>query len=483
MDFGLAHIRESDQRLTYDGAVLGTPAYMAPEQAAGKLDQVGPASDQYSLGVIFYELLAGKQPFNGAATVVISQVISQEPAPPTTINSTVPRELEAICLQAMNKEANQRFTRCQEFANAMGRWLAHESVAVNESFADLQFSRRKAKTTAGQVSSAMVRRKWSLLQLVAAWSVCGIIAGSLLGVMVLLNTPKGQIQIEMQNANAMIEIDGRFYTPDELSKPISLPLGEHVLVRESDREAPVAQRFIVTPGRNKTYRVDQESESIGAYRTKIDTAFERYTAGVKQVSKTLSEVLTTREQQHRKNGDLKLADKCANERIQLESNERYPTTIPMRGSLAEILRLRGSLDRAYESAIDDLQGAKDKSLLSRIELEWQDSKRDFDQKFGKKKLLLFNEAPEMYLSESKWEFGEGNAVFAYLTLMPDRTISGNKNVNESLWRWQINELMFTTPGGQVTTIFSNIVVVDGLLKLSGPFQEPGRIFYIREMLE
>ncbi len=71
MDFGLAHVEQSESQLTHDGAVLGTPAYMSPEQAAGRHSQVGPASDQYSLGVVLYRLLCGQTPFSGPATTVM----------------------------------------------------------------------------------------------------------------------------------------------------------------------------------------------------------------------------------------------------------------------------------------------------------------------------------------------------------------------------------------------------------------------------
>src|SRR4029079_8229623 len=126
MDFGLARLREAEDRLTHDGTVLGTPAYMAPEQAAARADEVGAASDQYSLGVLLYELLCGERPFEGPPALVISMVINQEPPSPRTHNSAIPRDLETICLKAMAKRPQHRYGNCQQLADDLRRWQNHE---------------------------------------------------------------------------------------------------------------------------------------------------------------------------------------------------------------------------------------------------------------------------------------------------------------------------------------------------------------------
>ncbi len=112
MDFGLAGLEESQEKFTHDGTVLGTPAYMPPEQARGDLGQVGPASDQYSLGVVLYELLCGKRPFSGPAAAVISLVINQEPRSPRLERPDIPKDLETICLKGMSKDARHRYATC-----------------------------------------------------------------------------------------------------------------------------------------------------------------------------------------------------------------------------------------------------------------------------------------------------------------------------------------------------------------------------------
>ena len=128
MDFGLARFQDSEDRLTHDGTVLGTPAYMAPEQASGQQDLVGPASDQYGLGAVFYELLCGRPPFSGRPSEVILNVVSQTPPPPRSVDSRIPRDLETICVKAMAKEPGARFDDCNALAADLRRWLQGQPI-------------------------------------------------------------------------------------------------------------------------------------------------------------------------------------------------------------------------------------------------------------------------------------------------------------------------------------------------------------------
>ncbi|MEI8375109.1 MAG: SUMF1/EgtB/PvdO family nonheme iron enzyme [Planctomycetota bacterium] len=130
MDFGLARLEAAESKLTHDGTVLGTPSYMPPEQAAGQLDMVGPASDQYSLGVVLYELLCGATPFSGPPSLVISLVINQEPLSPRKENPSIPKDLETICLKAMAKVRLHRYPSCQALAEDLRRWLTGESITA-----------------------------------------------------------------------------------------------------------------------------------------------------------------------------------------------------------------------------------------------------------------------------------------------------------------------------------------------------------------
>ncbi|MEK6259407.1 MAG: protein kinase [Planctomycetota bacterium] len=126
MDFGLARsINEMDTHMTQTGLIVGTPAYMAPEQATGDADAVGPWSDQYSLGVIFYELLTGKTLHTGNLTRILASLISAKPpVKPTDIRRDIDPELERICLKALAHEPHDRFSRIHDLADALGRYLA-----------------------------------------------------------------------------------------------------------------------------------------------------------------------------------------------------------------------------------------------------------------------------------------------------------------------------------------------------------------------
>jgi WD40 repeat protein len=128
LDFGLAHIAETLEQMTSEGAILGTPAYMAPEQARGQQGKPLPASDQYSLGVVLYELLTGRTPFEGPPAVVLTLVLNRDPEPPRKRNPRVPRALETICLKAMAKEPGRRYADCAALADDLRRWLDDEPI-------------------------------------------------------------------------------------------------------------------------------------------------------------------------------------------------------------------------------------------------------------------------------------------------------------------------------------------------------------------
>jgi hypothetical protein len=129
-DFGLAKRLDDQAGRTIEGMVLGTPAYMSPEQARGELAAVGPASDQYCLGAVLYELLTGNRPFAGSVEEVLSKAIVDEPAPPRKRNPAVPRDLEAICLKAMAKQPSHRYAGADKLADDLSRFLAGEIVVA-----------------------------------------------------------------------------------------------------------------------------------------------------------------------------------------------------------------------------------------------------------------------------------------------------------------------------------------------------------------
>jgi serine/threonine protein kinase len=129
-DFGLAKFLEGGD-LTHSGDMLGTPSYMAPEQAAGKARAVGPATDVYALGAILYELLTGRPPFLGASALeTLEQVRNHDPAPPQVLQPTVPDDLAAICLKCLEKDPAQRYPSAAALADDLDRFLRGEAVAA-----------------------------------------------------------------------------------------------------------------------------------------------------------------------------------------------------------------------------------------------------------------------------------------------------------------------------------------------------------------
>jgi WD40 repeat protein len=134
-DFGLARLAELDSGLTTAGAIMGTPSYMAPEQADGRLEQIGPHTDTYALGAILYECLTGRPPFQGATVMdTLVQVRQKDPVPPHRLlgssKPSCPADLETICLKCLEKEPRRRYTSAAGLADDLGRFLAGQPIAA-----------------------------------------------------------------------------------------------------------------------------------------------------------------------------------------------------------------------------------------------------------------------------------------------------------------------------------------------------------------
>jgi len=130
-DFGLAKRLEDidDSSSTRTGTIMGTPSYMSPEQASGNVRDLGPATDQYSLGAMLYEFMTGRPPFLAAKPIdTILQVISSEPVPPRQLFEKLPVDLETICLKSLQKDPEKRYASCAEFADDLARFYRGEPI-------------------------------------------------------------------------------------------------------------------------------------------------------------------------------------------------------------------------------------------------------------------------------------------------------------------------------------------------------------------
>ncbi len=156
-DFGLAKRLNAEEHLTTTGQVLGTPAYMSPEQASGSRATVGEASDIYSLGAILYAMLAGRPPFLADSPVeVILQVMETDPPLLQRLNPAIPQEIEAICLKCLEKKPEHRYLSAQALVSDLERFLQQEPPE------------------AGRGSLLRSLRRWGRREPVVAWHLGGI---------------------------------------------------------------------------------------------------------------------------------------------------------------------------------------------------------------------------------------------------------------------------------------------------------------------
>ncbi|OWK35174.1 serine/threonine-protein kinase [Fimbriiglobus ruber] len=142
-DFGLARRLGGEAGLTRTGTAVGTPSYMAPEQARGQTDATGPTADIYALGAILYELLTGRPPFRAeTAAETVHQLLTQDPVPPSRLNGKVPRDLETICMKCLHKEPRLRYVSAAALADDLGHFLRGEAIAARPEGLPARLGRR-----------------------------------------------------------------------------------------------------------------------------------------------------------------------------------------------------------------------------------------------------------------------------------------------------------------------------------------------------
>jgi formylglycine-generating enzyme required for sulfatase activity/serine/threonine protein kinase len=266
LDFGLARGAD-DASITQSGAILGTPSYMAPEQARG--ERVDARCDLYSLGVVLYRMVTGQMPFKGSSTLaVLSALALETPAEPRTINSNVPTRLNDLIVRLLSKEATQRPESALEVFAALSEIEEEPSVQVPApAFTTMESEapspKPSAPIAAKPVEAATGRgnaRRWPLMALGAGGMA---LLAALIGIILYWPSPHGTVRIESDDPMVVIVFDKTGPTIKGTGKtPISLQSGPHgLLVKRGDLEL-LTDRFVMKDGETLTLKVELLKDKI-----------------------------------------------------------------------------------------------------------------------------------------------------------------------------------------------------------------------------
>jgi serine/threonine protein kinase len=252
-DFGLARgIGDDiqDPRLTYETMLVGSPAYMAPEQVRCQHESIGSATDVYALGVVLYELLTGQLPFQGTVAEVLGRIISDVPTPPSHFRKDVNPELERICLHAMGKGPQSRLQSMDELASALS------------GYQDSSVRRDMGLRTGTETRSPLTTLLAICLLALATPFVWSWILPKETATPIAREPALSTVLILLPEKDLVIELDGDEYTAGQLAKPVTIPAGPHSVKVKRGRLIVTSKGFRTEPGENRTFPIQFKTAEV-----------------------------------------------------------------------------------------------------------------------------------------------------------------------------------------------------------------------------
>lgn len=322
MDFGLARrLQSTDAQLTHTGMIVGTPAYMAPEQALGDVNGIGPATDIYALGVILYELLAGRPPFVGKPASVLGEVLFAPVEPPSTHRSGVNSRLERICLKAMDRDRHKRYGSMKELAEDLAR--AARELKEEQTTALMPVGSVAEKVAKGERDDLDLSTLFDALQAqekahALRFRRLGYLVGGGLATLLFLlaiilhfaRTPTVAVVInvgvDLADTTLHFILDGKPILAEALAAPLKLAVGEHELIVKREETLVKRMRFVVQGGptptveyREEKKRPEPQLEDDDAWQKRVallsdDKKLEAVTARLKELNRGFDGKVTAR---------------------------------------------------------------------------------------------------------------------------------------------------------------------------------------------
>ena len=255
MDFGLARrvTANDDIRVTQGGQMLGTPAYMSPEQVDGNIELMGPRSDIYSLGVVFYELLTGRLPFEGSVASVLAQIVKAQPTPPMQLQAGLDPQLQAICLRMIAAQPDDRYPSMADVARDLGAWLKGEAAPGSTTTAS---THEPVPIVASAESVSARSRKPNLSLAIKSGIGAAVVLALLAAVTLFVRVDDETVRIRIDDPDAKVFIDGQNVRIENLGATIELAPGNHGLQIRRGDEVIRAESFTVLKGGNPVLELE-----------------------------------------------------------------------------------------------------------------------------------------------------------------------------------------------------------------------------------